>query len=75
MEPGEGQRCYKLVVHSREGSGSESGIEEGEAAGGAYKRVSGIWRKRRLVIFEGDRKDCVLLGLRSVRVCGFAGLQ
>ena len=60
-------------MHSREGS--RSGIEEGKAAGGAYKRVSGVWRKWRLVVFEGDGKDFVLLRLGSVGVCGFAGLQ
>jgi len=47
----------------------------GETAGGANKRVSGIWRGRRLVVFEGDRKDCVLLRLSSFGVCGFASLQ
>jgi len=65
-------RCHELVVHSREGS--RSGIEEGGAAGGAYKRVSRIWRKRRLVVIEDDGKDFVLFKLSSVRVCRFVGL-
>ena len=60
-------------MHSGEGGGS--GIEEGETAGGAYKRLSGMWRKRRRRVFEGDRKDFVLLRVSSAGVCGFAGLQ
>jgi len=44
-------------------------------AGGVYKCVSGIWRKRHVVVFEGDGKDCVLSRLSSAGVCGFAGLQ
>jgi len=60
-------------VHSGEGGGS--GIEEGERAGGAYRRVSGMWIKRRRRVFEGDRKDFVLLRVSSAGGCGFAGLQ
>jgi len=60
-------------VHSGEGGGS--GIQEGETVGGAYKRVRGMWRKRRWRVFEGDRKDFVLLRVSSAGGCGFAGLQ
>ena len=59
---------------SREGGGNGSGIEEGETASRAFKRVSGIWGQRQLVVFVDDRKDCVLLRLSSVGVCKFAGL-
>jgi len=61
MEPGFGvvgvagpQGCRELREMEVE---VELVLREGEKAGGVYNRVSGIWRKRRPVVFEVDGKD------------------
>ena len=50
--------------------GREAGVVlGGGTVGGAYKRVSGMWGKWRLVVLDGDGKYFVLLVLSGVGVC------
>ena len=62
-------------MHSREGSGSGSGIEEEGNGRRSIQMCQWDLEKAARGGFEGDGKDCVLSRLSSAGVCGFAGLQ